>query len=180
MVQRLAGILCTHEEILECVPWGLPDGQVIDMKTLAKHFRAELGRGKALSKMKVKKRLADLIEQGVPSAVFFYLKTQCGWSETVKTEVTGAGGAALPAATFAALLYLPQKSEVPALVRTPIEAPGGRPHPARQPDRSEPRQEPPRSSREPLPAWHEPSEPSEPARRVAGAVRAYTYPDPRF
>ena len=180
MVQRLAGILCTHEEILECVPWGLPDGQVIDMKTLAKHFRSELGRGKALSKMKVKKRLADLIEQGVPSAVFFYLKTQCGWSETVKTEVTGAGGAALPAATFAALLCLPQKSEVPALVRTPIEAPGGRPHPARQPDRSEPRQEPPRSSREPLPAWHEPSEPSEPARRVAGAVRAYTYPDPRF
>ena len=37
----------------------------------------------------------SLIKEGNPAAIIFYMKSRCGWRETVKQEITGADGGAV-------------------------------------------------------------------------------------
>lgn len=59
--------------------------------TLQKYFRDELDRGKARMMLKATKRLTELMMDD-KTLLIFYLKTQCGWSETSKIEHAGADG----------------------------------------------------------------------------------------
>lgn len=105
---NLAGVGCTQEEILFCVPWGLPNDRHPTEKTLRKHFRAELDRGHALSGMQLKKRAYDMAVGGDKTMLIFVLKTQFGWRETVAVENSGPNGAPLPAGAVVQF-YLPAK-----------------------------------------------------------------------
>ena len=86
-VKDMASIRCTQEEIAAI--------EGMARETLRTHFAVELEEGAAIGSLYVKKRLRDLINDGEPSAIFFYLKTQCGWRETSRTEITGPDGEAL-------------------------------------------------------------------------------------
>ena len=110
LVLNMSGIGCTEAEILQCVPWGLADGALIDGKTLRKHFRAELDRGHALDGMRVRRSLHDLITAGNVAATIFYCKVRLGMKETSVVETTGKDGGPLPAMPTA-LLYLPSKDD---------------------------------------------------------------------
>ena len=44
-------------------------------------------KGRAVAKELVVGKLFDLIRKGEPSAIFFYLKCQCGWREKEKDVV---------------------------------------------------------------------------------------------
>ena len=174
LVGDLAAACLTHDDIgqaLRSVNGGAP----IDPKTLRKYFRDELDHGAAMTRVRAQRRLFELIDSGNLGAICFFLKCRAGWKESVRVENTGADGAPLPPQTFAATLYLPAKDATPPLaavsigslaaeVRLPSKDPAPRP-------RSSPH-EPPRAVR------HEPPEPA-PARRVAGVVQRYVYPDPR-
>jgi hypothetical protein len=116
LVQNMSGINCTEEEILNCVPWGRPDGKPISAKTMREHFGPELQRGRALAGMKLKKSAYDLASAGDKTMLIFLLKTKHGFSETVKVEQTGKDGAPLPAA--GPVLYLPAK-DTPTTEGTP-------------------------------------------------------------
>ena len=120
LVTNMAGIGCTNEELLQCIPWDRPDGQPISEKTLLKHFRPELTRGRSLAAMKLKKTAFELAEGGDKTMLIFLLKTKHGYSETVKVENTGKDGAPLPAAQLGPILYLPAKDADP---HAPAEVP---------------------------------------------------------
>ena len=154
LVQNMAGIGCTHEEVLMCIPWGRPDGKPISKHTLHRHFRSELDRGKALANMKVKRSLFELTQAGNLGAICFYLKTQCGYRETLAVEATGKDGAPLAAAV---MLYLPRKDE-------PADEQAERPE--RPASTVTAVVEPTRPA---LPAWPEPAA-EKPTARVVGSI----------
>ena len=163
-VERLAGVGCTAEEILHCTAWGRAP---ISEATLRRHFEPELARGQAAALSRLKSTAYDLAVNGDKTMLIFLLKVRCCWRETMRVENTGPDGEPLAAPVLQAQLYLPCKDTTPPLAAE-----------LRLPTKDEPRprsslHEPPRAVR------HEPPEP-EPPRRVAGAVRAYKYPDPRF
>lgn len=112
LVANLAGINCTQEEIVQCVPWGRPDSQPLNVDTMRKHFADELARGRSLAAMRLKKKAAEMALDGNVTMMIFLLKTQHGYSETVKVENTGKDGAPLAGP----LLYMPAKGafEAPA------------------------------------------------------------------
>lgn len=54
----------------------------IDVDTLKKYFKDELKKGKALCAGDFIGKLKKMgVVEGIPSAVIFYLKTQCGYRE---------------------------------------------------------------------------------------------------
>ncbi len=108
LVQQLAGIGCTEGELRETIDWHRPDGLPISLPTLRRHFRNELNKGRALAHMKVKKSLFEQIQAGSVASTIFYLKTQCGWKETVAVENSGPNGAPLSSAP---VFYLPVKDQ---------------------------------------------------------------------
>lgn len=106
LVQNLSGFGLPQDRILQAIPWGTNDGLPITKPTLHKHFRAELDRGIALANMRAMKALHEMIAEKSLGAICFYLKTQCGWKETVAVESSGPNGAPLPAGP---IFYLPAK-----------------------------------------------------------------------
>jgi hypothetical protein len=65
--------------------------QIAEMKemaveTLTKYGREAWQKGKYQADDYVKKRLFDLIKEGDRASIFFYLKTQCGYTETQRIE----------------------------------------------------------------------------------------------
>jgi hypothetical protein len=66
-------------------------------------IREAYDEGRAIAKQKVVSKLFDLINKGEPSAIFFYLKCQCGWRE--KPEIVVESGNPIT-------IYLPQKDEL--------------------------------------------------------------------
>lgn len=54
--------------------------------TFLKLAKEHYDRGKMDAQNYVISRLFDLIKEGDKSAIIFYLKTQCGWTETQRIE----------------------------------------------------------------------------------------------
>lgn len=71
-------------------------GKPIDLKTLRRHFREELDRGKDAIDAKVAQglvqRALDLSHPQGAACAIFYAKTRMGWSETTRVEVDGKAG----------------------------------------------------------------------------------------
>jgi hypothetical protein len=67
----------------------------IDRKTLRKHFRAELNKGRQDANAMVARSLYDQAIAGNTTAQIFWLKTRAGWRETAAFELTGSNGRSL-------------------------------------------------------------------------------------
>lgn len=64
----------------------------IDEKTLRKHYREELDLARAKANASIGGALFNKAKNGDTAAQIFWMKTQAGWRETNRTEVTGADG----------------------------------------------------------------------------------------
>ena len=77
--------------------YGLPQEQIavlvgIDEKTLRKHYREQLDKGKAIANSTVAQTLYNKAVSGDTTSLIWWTKAQMRWSETVKNEMTGANG----------------------------------------------------------------------------------------
>lgn len=100
-IERCAGLGLTLDDISHIIsvsPKTL-DRRLKDDETVRSHYE----KGRAIAKMRVTERLHELIENGEISAIFFYLKCQCGWREKqeIQAEIT----------TPTVQIYLPKKNE---------------------------------------------------------------------
>lgn len=77
-VERLAGLGLPYKMISDFIG--------IDDKTLSKHYKLELGRGRAKAGAEMAQCLADKCRGGDTTALIFYAKTQLGWKETTVQE----------------------------------------------------------------------------------------------
>ena len=80
--------------------YGLSQAQIghvmgMDPKTLVKHCTEELTVGKAKMYAQAVNALFRNIKNGKEASLIFYLKTQHGWKETSRTEITGPDGVPL-------------------------------------------------------------------------------------
>lgn len=64
----------------------------MDTKTLLKHYRLELDRGKAEANAKATGKLFKLVDRENLGAIAFWLKCQAGWRERQVIEHTGPNG----------------------------------------------------------------------------------------
>jgi hypothetical protein len=64
----------------------------IDPKTLRKHYRDELDIARAKANATIGGALFNKAKSGDTAAMIFWMKTQAGWRETNRTELTGADG----------------------------------------------------------------------------------------
>lgn len=69
----------------------------IDEKTLRRHFRKELSKGREDANALVARSLFSAAVGGNITAQIFWLKTRAGWKETQVNEITGPGGAGFAA-----------------------------------------------------------------------------------
>ena len=80
----------TRKQTEEMAGYGLPHEQIgaiigIDDKTLRKHYRTELDRGKAIASVAVAKRLFQkATEDGDTTAMIWWTKSQMGWTDKPK------------------------------------------------------------------------------------------------
>lgn len=86
-VESMAGYGVPHEQIAALVRGG------IDADTLKKYFAKELIEGKAKANAKVGQTLFQKATSGDTTAAIWWSKTQMGWKETQKHELTGEDGA---------------------------------------------------------------------------------------
>ena len=84
LVESTSGLGLPHEQIATLVG--------IDDKTLRKYYRQELDSGKAKANSQIAKTLYNKAVAGDTTSLIWWTKSQMRWSETVKQEVTGAGG----------------------------------------------------------------------------------------
>ena len=84
LVESTSGLGLLQEQIAILVD--------IDEKTLRLHYRKELDAGKAKANGQIAKTLFSKAISGDTTSLIWWTKTQMKWSETVKQEVTGAGG----------------------------------------------------------------------------------------
>lgn len=87
LVETSSGIGLPHEHIALLLE--------VDDKTLRKHYRAELDKGKAKAHLKIAQTLFNKATSGDTTSLIWWTKTQMKWSETVKQEVSGKDGAPL-------------------------------------------------------------------------------------
>lgn len=101
------------DQIEKCASLGLTLDDIsliisVSRKTLVRRLadnenaKNAYDKGRAQAKLKVLGKLFDLIEQGEPSAIFFYLKCQCNWKENAQVQ------SQMPEVK----IYLPQKEDV--------------------------------------------------------------------
>lgn len=83
-VQALAAVGTTHDAIAQFIGWS--------RHTIEKHFGMELATGRAQIIAMVGAGLVAKAISGNMTASIFFLKTQAGWRETSRTEITGADG----------------------------------------------------------------------------------------
>jgi predicted transcriptional regulator len=87
LVESSSGLGLPHESIAALVG--------IDDKTLRKYYRDELDIGKAKAHGQIAKTLYQKALAGDTTSLIWWTKSQMRWSETTKTEVTGANGGPL-------------------------------------------------------------------------------------
>lgn len=86
-IRMYAGLGLAQEQIATLI------GRCVD--TLAKYCRADLDEGAAEAKAKVGGAIVKAALNGNMTAAIFYAKTQMGWKETVRNELTGENGGAI-------------------------------------------------------------------------------------
>ncbi len=67
-------------------------GHPISEPTLRKHFSTELETGKLKANVKVAETLYRKAIGGDTTSIIFWLKSQAGWKDTQRVELTGANG----------------------------------------------------------------------------------------
>lgn len=58
-------------------------------------FELAIKTGRAKANAFVGGKLIQLVREGNPAATIFYMKSRCGWRETVRQEITGAEGGSI-------------------------------------------------------------------------------------
>nr|DAY55869.1 MAG TPA: Sf6 terminase small subunit gp1, octamer, DNA-binding, CAPS buffer.65A [Caudoviricetes sp.] len=58
-------------------------------------FELAIKTGRAKANAFVGGKLMQLVREGNPAATIFYMKSRCGWRETVRQEITGAEGGSI-------------------------------------------------------------------------------------
>jgi hypothetical protein len=86
-VETMAGLLLPHDDIAAIL--GISD------ETLRKHYRAELGVGRAKGNLAISDRLHKKAKDGNIAALIFLAKVRLGWSEKIKVENSGPDGGPL-------------------------------------------------------------------------------------
>lgn len=89
-VEELAGLGLTKEEI--ALSLGVSYSTLNRRAKEFEEVETAIQRGRALANIKVAGELMKAIECGNVTAMIFYLKTRAGWTEKIRTEVTGADG----------------------------------------------------------------------------------------
>lgn len=90
-----------RKQVLTLSGYGLNQEQIANMlgihrQTLRKFCKEELRKGKDLAYSQALNSLFANIKKGKEASIFFYLKTQHGWKETSKQELSGPNGAQIP------------------------------------------------------------------------------------
>lgn len=86
-IEKLAGLALSLEQIAIL--------KKCDIKTLKKNCSEEIEVGRAKAYQLATNQLFLAIKKGNLTGIIFYLKTQHGWRETNRTELTGANGVPL-------------------------------------------------------------------------------------
>jgi hypothetical protein len=104
LVMQLAAFGLRHTEIVLFVK--AANGKTISEPTLLKNFAAELSTGKVKANVKVAQTLYKKAISGDTTSIIFWLKSQAGWKDTQRVELTGKDGG--PVQTEEAVhFYLP-------------------------------------------------------------------------
>lgn len=90
LVQQLASFGLRQSEIVLFVK--KKDGTSISEPTLLKNFKDELCTGKVKANVKVAQTLYKKAIGGDTTSMIFWLKSQAGWKDAQRVELTGAGG----------------------------------------------------------------------------------------
>lgn len=84
-VEKMAGLGSTHEEIADY--YGVSKVTWHKYKKKFPDLLMRYKKGKSKIKVFVKSKLLESIKSGNLTAIIFYLKTQCGWSEKNSLEI---------------------------------------------------------------------------------------------
>lgn len=90
LVEQLSSFGHRQSEIVLFVKGA--DGKSISEPTLLKNFKAELTDGKVKANVKIAQTLYKKAAAGDTTSIIFWLKSQAGWKDTQRVELTGAGG----------------------------------------------------------------------------------------
>jgi hypothetical protein len=90
LVMQLAAFGLRHVDIALFVKNA--NGQSISEPTLLKNFKNELTTGKLKANVKVAQTLYKKAIGGDTTSIIFWLKSQAGWKDTQRVEVTGNSG----------------------------------------------------------------------------------------
>lgn len=92
-VEELAGLGLTRAEV--ALSLGVSYSTLNRRMKDSDDFAEAVKKGRAKANIFVGGQLMEKIRNGDTTAIIFYLKTRAGWTETHRTEVSGAGGGAL-------------------------------------------------------------------------------------
>jgi len=87
LIGELAGYGLTWDQIASVLK--------LNKRTLQRHCQEDYDNGKNVAIGMAAGQLYKKVMAGHPASIFFYLKTQAGWKETNKTELTGENGEAI-------------------------------------------------------------------------------------
>lgn len=93
LVEQLASFGHRQSEIVLFVK--KKDGTSISEPTLLKNFKDELCTGKVKANVKIAQTLYKKAITGDTTSMIFWLKSQAGWKDTQRVELTGKDGGAI-------------------------------------------------------------------------------------
>lgn len=92
-VEQFAQVCSSEEEVARAL--GISYATLRRRKEKYEQFAQALKNGKAKANVFVGSKLMSAIREGNLTAIIFYLKCQCGWRETNRTEISGIDGQAI-------------------------------------------------------------------------------------
>lgn len=96
-VEEFAQVCDNEEEI--ALALGISYSTLRRRKRDYEQFEQSIKKGKAKANAFVGGKLMQLVKEGNPAAIIFYMKSRCGWRETVRQELTGPTGGAVKVET---------------------------------------------------------------------------------